>query len=61
MMEATPQMVGLVMGVVVFCCTLLAIFLLLIYGGSFERMRQQVCVCVPAAAIAYLCWNNAWA
>ncbi|CAN0341450.1 unnamed protein product [Ectocarpus sp. 6 AP-2014] len=40
-MEATPQTIGLVMGVVVFCCTLLAILLLLIYGGSFERMRQQ--------------------
>lgn len=58
-MEVAPQTIGLVMGVVVFCCTLLAIFLLLIYGGSFERMRQQVCVFV--SLLAAVCWNNAWA
>eukprot|EP00752_Nemacystus_decipiens_P001899 g1829.t1 len=40
-MEVTPQLIGLVMGVIVFCCTVLATFLLLIFGGSFQRMREQ--------------------
>lgn len=41
-MAMTAQSVGLIMGVVVFSCTVLATFLLLIFGGSFKRMREQV-------------------
>lgn len=40
-MEVTPQTIGLVLGVIVFCCTVLATFLLLVFGGSFKRMREQ--------------------
>lgn len=43
-MEMTPQLIGLVMGVIVFCCTVLATFILLVVGGSFKRMREQVLV-----------------
>lgn len=45
------QLVGVVMGVVVFGCTVLATFLLLIFGGSFKRMREQV----GAALFAVVC------
>ncbi len=41
-MEMTPQLIGLIMGVIVFSCTVLTTFLLLIFGGSFKRMREQV-------------------
>lgn len=43
-MEVTPQLIGLVMGVIVFCCTVLATFLLLVFGGSFKRMQEQASV-----------------
>lgn len=34
-------MIGLVLGVIVFSCTVLATLLLLVFGGSFKRMREQ--------------------
>lgn len=42
MVEITPQLVGLIAGVIVFCCTVVVTFLLLVFGGSFKRMREQV-------------------
>lgn len=41
-MEVTSQLIGLIAGVIVFCCTVVVTFLLLIFGGSFKRMREQV-------------------
>lgn len=41
-MEVTPQLIGLIAGVIVFSCTVVVTFLLLIFGGSFKRMREQV-------------------
>lgn len=41
MMELTPQLIGLVLGVIVFSCTVLATVLLLVFGGSFKRMKEQ--------------------
>lgn len=42
MMELTSQLIGLIAGVIVFCCTVVVTFLLLVFGGSFKRMREQV-------------------
>ncbi|KAJ1458428.1 hypothetical protein M885DRAFT_614287 [Pelagophyceae sp. CCMP2097] len=37
----SPQMVGIVFGCTVFCATLTAVAMLLIFGGSFERMKLE--------------------
>lgn len=50
-MEMTPQLIGLVVGVIVFCCTVLATFLLLIFGGSFTRMREQASACLQLLSL----------
>lgn len=54
-MEVTPQMIGLVLGVIVFCCTVLATFLLLVFGGSFKRMREQASGSATATASKTSC------
>lgn len=50
MMELTPQLIGLVLGVIVFSCTVLATVLLLVFGGSFKRMKEQVSGSATATA-----------
>lgn len=50
MVELSSQTIGLIAGVVVFCATVLTTFLLLVFGGSFKRMREEVC-CTYAAVI----------
>lgn len=42
MVELSSQTIGLIFGVMVFCATMLATLLLLVFGGSFKRIREQV-------------------
>lgn len=41
MEELSSQTVGLIAGVIVFMSTVVVTFLLLVFGGSFKRMREQ--------------------
>lgn len=41
MEEVSSQTAGLIAGVIVFSTTVVATFLLLVFGGSFKRMREQ--------------------
>lgn len=54
MTEMSAQAIGLIAGVMVFCTTVVVTFLLLVFGGSFRRMREQVIgilLCRTAAAV----------
>lgn len=42
MVELSAQIIGVIAGVIVFCMTVVATFVLLVVGGSFKRMREQV-------------------
>lgn len=42
MMDLSSQTIGLIFGVMVFGATMLATLLLLLFGGSFKRIREQV-------------------
>lgn len=42
MEEMSSQVVGMIAGVVVFGSTVVVTFLLLVFGGSFKRIQEQV-------------------
>lgn len=51
-MELDSRTIGLIAGVVVFCATVFTTFLLLVFGGSFKRMQEEVC-CISQVSYKY--------
>ena len=40
--EVPNQYWGILAGIIVFCCTVFSVAVLLVKGGSFTRMQEQV-------------------
>jgi hypothetical protein len=57
--DVPNQYWGILAGVVVFCCTVISVAVLLVKGGSFTRMQEQVrCHCASTCAEkGVLNWN----